>query len=180
MKYYILLATTLLTGSIIGLSQITTTKLESSIPPQSNKATEQSVVDQSNKATKQSILASLITKASTKHNVDRSTLSCILYIESTYDQSKVSNTMDYGIAQINIQNIRRFNLDFAKVLNSTEYNIDFGARLLSHYETLYKPIEQRTWACRYNVGTRSLRIVGGACEAYLERLNACLINGAYL
>lgn len=125
-------------------------------------------------------LALLISKTATKYDIPRPLLSCMLKIESTYNQAAISNTMDYGMAQINIQNIRRFKLDHAKVINSVQYNVDFGAKLLAHYQERYKDLEPRTWACRYNIGTGSLTRLGAACEAYLERLNGCLSAREYL
>ena len=124
-------------------------------------------------------LSTIITNSALKHNLERSTLSCILKIESGYRLNAESTTKDYGIGQINERTIKWLKLDKDKLLNNLEYSVDAAASHLNYLQQLLKPSYNRTWPCAYNVGVAGLigRNKGYLCELYLSRLNECILSG---
>ena len=126
-----------------------------------------------------------ITAAATKYGLDRSILSCVLKIESTYNYKAVSSTRDHGIGQINEATAKGFRIDVKRLTSDRAYSVDRAAYVLAHYMQLKKADEPATWMCRYNVGPGPLtgRNRGANCVAYLERLNPCITSyghGTYL
>jgi Transglycosylase SLT domain len=126
-------------------------------------------------------VVSLITKLSKQYNIDRSTLSCIYSIESSYRLNVISKTFDHGIGQVNVVTAHWLNLSVPRLTNDLEYSMSKSAELLAYYEELHGQDEPSKWVCRYNIGsssktkgTRSTR-----CEAYLERFNTCLAVNKY-
>lgn len=127
-------------------------------------------------------IASEITSAARKYNIERSLLSCILKKESEYRNRIISKTSDYGIAQINIKTARKYKFDVYHLTTDTAYSIDKAALILSDYERLNRDDEARTWFCRYNIGYQSLSKpnIGATCERYLAKVNKCLLSEVYL
>ena len=126
-------------------------------------------------AQKASKISSLITASAAKYNVERRLLSCLYFVESTYRLNVISATHDYGIGQINRSTAAGFNMDLGRLTTDLAYSIDRSAYVLSHYQSLKRSDEPRQWICRYNVGPGPLtkKGRGGACEAYLQRINQC-------
>lgn len=126
-------------------------------------------------AGKASNIGELITAAAAKYKLERTLLSCLYFVESTYRLNVVSRTKDHGIGQINEATAKGFKMDVSKLTVDLAYSIDRSAFILAHYKQLKKADEPRTWICRYNVGPGPLtkKGRGGACEAYLERINKC-------
>jgi len=123
-------------------------------------------------------LTKLITAASVKYKLERRLLSCLYFVESTYTLNVISRTRDHGIGQVNERTAKGFHMDVARLTSDLAYSIDRSAYMLSHYQQLKRSEEPRTWICRYNVGPGPLTKPGrgGACEAYLERINRCRVS----
>lgn len=130
----------------------------------------------------ESQLAGLIASAASKHDLESSRLSCIFKIESNYRMGVISDTQDFGIGQINEVTIKHYKLDKELLLTDSTYAIEATAKLLKQLKTQLKPDFERQWPCAYNIGVSGLLRgrKGAACEAYLEKLNACIISGDYL
>jgi soluble lytic murein transglycosylase-like protein len=95
----------------------------------------------------------------------------ILRKESGFRFTAINNvTQDYGIAQININTARAYNLSIHKLTRDAEYSIKSGAMVLAWFNTTYSHKES-TWACRYNVGTgkKKGKLLKN-CLAYLAKL----------
>lgn len=92
-------------------------------------------------------LAKEIIKVSKLHKVDALTLTRIVLVESAgVSTAHNAKTHDYGLTQINIKTILALHITPGCV-NSWKCNLDRGAYILSKLNR----------ACRYNVGTGSLR-----------------------
>ncbi len=120
-------------------------------------------------------IASLITKYATKYDLDRTQLSCLFKIESSYRLNVISKTRDHGIGQINERTATNLKMNVKKLTNNLEYSIERSAHMLAYYKWLKQDEEPRQWPCRYNVGPGPLtkRGRGAACENYLERFYGC-------
>ncbi len=79
------------------------------------------------------IITELISKASTKHKLERRLLSCLYYVESSYRVNVISNTEDYGIGQINGVTARALKIDTYRLVTDLAYSVDQSAAILSHY-----------------------------------------------
>lgn len=130
----------------------------------------------------ESQLAGLIASAASKHDLESSRLSCIFKIESNYQMGVVSDTQDFGIGQINEVTIEWLKLDKELLLTDSTYAIEATAKLLKQLQLQLKSTYERQWPCAYNIGVSGLLRgrKGAACEAYLTKLNACIISGDYL
>lgn len=109
----------------------------------------------------------MIVQKSLKHKVSSKLLAAILMQESRYNVAAVNHkTLDFGMAQINIHNIRTMKLDKQKLLTSMEYSVEAGAKILGTY-VRYQKKEPLTWSCRYNTGNRPLNVIKKPCMNYL-------------
>lgn len=101
-------------------------------------------------------LASHIEAACIEFNIPCELYTAILAQESMFQLDAFNvKTQDYGIAQINIKTIKAYKFDKHLLLTDLRYSVRAGAKVLSWF-TRYKSKESN-WACRYNVGTGSLR-----------------------
>lgn len=101
-------------------------------------------------------LAYHIEAACLEFNIPCELYTAILAQESMFQLDAFNiKTQDYGIAQINIKTIKAYKFDKHLLLTDLRYSIRAGAKVLSWF-TRYKSKESN-WACRYNVGTGSLR-----------------------
>jgi hypothetical protein len=114
-----------------------------------------------------SILAS-----SKKYGLNPYLYSAILMQESSY-RLNIVNKQDYGIAQINIVNIRGYKFNKCRLLTDLEYSVDSGARVLSWFKTRFQKKEPRIWWCRYNIGTGNLnnKKLKQLCLKYVKLVN---------
>lgn len=120
-------------------------------------------------------LTDKISAAAIKYKLDRTYLSCLFKIESSYNYKAISSTHDHGIGQINEKTAVMLKMDVQKLTNNLDYSIDRAASMLAYYKWLVSKDEPRTWVCRYNVGPGSLKNKNrsAACEAYLDRFYGC-------
>jgi len=123
-------------------------------------------------------ISAQITKAATKHKLERRLLSCLYFVESTYRLNVVSRTGDHGIGQVNEKTALWFKMDINRLTSDLAYSVDRSAYVLAYYKKLKHAEEPRQWFCRYNIGGAGLtkKGRGGACEAYLERINRCRVS----
>ena len=124
----------------------------------------------------------LITKYAVIHRIEREVLSCVLKIESNYTIGVISDTEDYGMAQINIRTARMYNLSLIELLINKDYAIRSAAKILSDYRRAFKPAEINTWIARYNIGYQSLTsgTIGTSYMKYNEKIWACIHTRDYL
>ena len=97
-------------------------------------------------------LAHYIHNASIIHDIPWDIFTAILMRESGY-RNGVVNDFDFGIAQININNIRSYKLSFHRVLWDIPYSIDAGAMILSWFKKTYSHKTPRWWV-GYNCGVK--------------------------
>ncbi|MBV6514204.1 MAG: hypothetical protein FMNOHCHN_03794 [Ignavibacteriaceae bacterium] len=74
-----------------------------------------------------------------------------------------AKTRDYGLFQINYKTAKSMNLDISR-LYEPEYNARAAMQIMKYMQGRFK--HEQDWFCRYNVGTRSYRIVRRACIKY--------------
>ena len=97
-------------------------------------------------------LTHYIHNASISHDVPWDIFTAILMRESRY-QNGVVNDFDFGIAQININNVVAYNLSLFRVLYEIPYSIDSGAMILSWFKKTYSHRTPRWWV-GYNCGVK--------------------------
>lgn len=125
-----------------------------------------------------------ITKAAIQHDLERSALSCILYVESSYNLNAISSTNYYGIGQIN--NIAWPEFNEQLLLTDLAYSINAAAHVLSYYKQLKQDEEPISYYCRYNVGpgplTGSSKALNRnkACMAYLDKFRTCHTSNPFI
>ena len=84
-----------------------------------------------------------------KYKIDLFVYSAILMQESSYNLKAISETGDYGISQINIENIRKMKLDKIKLTTDLKYSLEAGAIILGNFKIQYEKKEKDYWT-RYN------------------------------
>lgn len=132
------------------------------------------------KATKgDRFLATKIVKVSNEYNINPHLYTAILAHESMFRLDAVNAVShDYGIAQINIKNIRRMQLDLDLILTDLEYSLRAGAQVLSHMRKNFSAHET-SYACRYNVGTAKVLSpkLKAVCVQYMSKINSYYVAG---
>ena len=120
-----------------------------------------------------------ITRYALQYHVEREVLSCVLYVESGYKVNTISNTEDYGSAQINIKTIKMYNLSVVELLTNGEYNVRAAAEILGDYRRVFKAAEINDWPARYNIGYQSLRSgsIGALYMQYNKKVRSCISGG---
>lgn len=78
--------------------------------------------------------------------------------ESGYSVSAVSESQDYGLGQININTIRNFRFDRARLLSDVEYSVEASCIVLADFKARYGHRESEYWS-RYNAGNTAKRAV---------------------
>lgn len=129
-----------------------------------------------------SALSGSITKYAKQFNVERDILSCVLYVESRYIVNVISETQDYGAAQVNIKTIKRYNFSINELLTNGDYNVKAAAMVLSDYRIAFRSDEINDWVARYNIGYQSLNrgSIGALYVAYNNKVRACISAGVGL
>ena len=120
-------------------------------------------------------ISTLITKYAKKYKLERTYLSCLYKIESSYILNTVSKTHDHGIGQINERTAIMLKMNVEKLTTDLEYSIDKSAGMLAYYKWLKALDEPRTWVCRYNIGPGPLELKNRSslCEDYLAKFYKC-------
>lgn len=107
-----------------------------------------------------SIIANSIIKIADKHKLNINLFSTILAQESRFKNAvrcRKGRCTDYGISQINIGTIKRYNFDAMRLLFDTEYAIEAGAIVLKDFKTRYYFVDNNWWT-RYNTSNPIKRL----------------------
>lgn len=100
-------------------------------------------------------LSEIITHFSNKHKISPKLVNAILFVESNHKINAYNKrSKDYGIAQINIRNIKRLGLNKEKLLTSIEYSVEEGIKIMAWFKEKYEPIIGNKWVAKYNCGVR--------------------------
>lgn len=126
-------------------------------------------------------LSNIILSKSQKYNIDKYLIVAKLAQESMFtmgakgykkvkktvavehnDESYIKTTttvtiykvVDYGISQININNIKHYKMNIDRLMNDMDYAVDRGVFMLSTF-LKYKDDEPFTWWSRYNAGSKT-------------------------
>jgi soluble lytic murein transglycosylase-like protein len=98
----------------------------------------------------------IIISKSRKHNIDYKMVLAIFQVESNLDiKAYNKRTKDYGIAQINIRNIKKLNLNAKKLITDPEYSVEEGIKLLNFFKDKYETKLGHKWIAKYNCGMRN-------------------------
>lgn len=109
-----------------------------------------------------SIISNSIIKVSKKHNIPSRLYAAILMQESAYNVAakncryKNEKCADFGMSQINIQNIKTRKLDIKKLTSDIHYSIEAGAVILSEFKKMYE-VREKFWWTRYNSSNEEKR-----------------------
>lgn len=125
------------------------------------------------------VLAYKIVKVSNQYGINANIYTAILAHESMFKLNAVNErSHDYGIAQINIKNIRNMGLDLDLILTDLEYSLRAGAQVLSYMKKRYSASEAN-YACRYNVGTVAImsRTQSIICSKYMSKIRKYYVAG---
>jgi len=112
-------------------------------------------------------LSNSIYKACRKWNIDSILYTAILAQESRYQlnamncvkglnketHEKTTVCLDFGLGQLNIRNIIRYDIDTRRLLTDMDYAIDQGAKILSRFKKKYAHKEVNYWS-RYNASSQ--------------------------
>jgi soluble lytic murein transglycosylase-like protein len=118
-----------------------------------------------------------IYSAADKHGIEPELLYAIYAHESKLKLDAVNKkTQDYGLAQINIRNIKARNWDKKRILTDAKYSAERGAIILSEFKKRYAKREPDTWVCRYNIGNRNKneKRWRSRCLNYLKKVKSVL------
>lgn len=97
--------------------------------------------------------AIIIQRAAELNGISHKVLAAVIAVESEFRTDAVNRrSKDYGIAQINIYNIRARGLDKKRLVSDAEYGVKIGAKILKEKKSRFSKRESK-WLCRYNVGT---------------------------
>lgn len=108
-----------------------------------------------------------IVKVANIYKLDAGLLRRIVIIESNNCLYRTNTaTSDFGCMQINSATIRGYGWHKSVITNDL-LNVHAAAIVLRDFKRQYAAKEPLTWACRYNVGNKTLPI---ACETYLNKL----------
>jgi len=120
---------------------------------------------------KQYHLASKIQKIAKEYKLEPQIVVAIIDTESEFDQSKISETGDLSLAQINPdvwnEEFKRLNLeelDIERLKTDTDYSLKTMAKILSHLKKNYGNKDKK-WYARYHSKNKKFK------EIYLSKLN---------
>jgi len=95
-----------------------------------------------------SIIANSIVKMADKYSLNINLFSAIIAQESRFKNAvrcRKGRCTDYGISQINIGTIKRYNFDTMRLLFDTEYAIEAGAIVLKDFKNRYYFVDNKWW-----------------------------------
>jgi hypothetical protein len=117
-------------------------------------------------------IGSIIRKYSTEFNIPFQVMSAIAMTESSYRLNvKNQNSNDYGIFQINQENINYYKFDKQKLLNDLDYSIKSGFIVFNWFYNQY-PLNEAIK--RYNCGTSKDCINWKVVKNYLTKVQGYL------
>ena len=110
-----------------------------------------------------------------KHRIPTKVFKAMLKIESNFNLNKVNKkTKDYGIAQINIRNIKHFKLNKLRLTTDLDYSLDNGAKIASYFFKRYNGTLGYKWVAKYNCGTKIKCENTKASKKYLVKVYAAM------
>lgn len=122
-------------------------------------------------------LAQAIENSAAMYGLSANLLAAIAAVESGYFVGAInSRTADYGIMQVNAHNIKALKLNKKRLLTDIQYSMDSGAKILAWFKKKYAKKELKTWFCRYNWGTRSVKSGVGKriCNNYVQKVRKAM------
>jgi soluble lytic murein transglycosylase-like protein len=112
-----------------------------------------------------------IKKVAKEYKLNYELFYAILKVESNLNQKAFNpKTLDYGIAQVNEQTAKLYNLNLKLLKSNRLYNLNAGAKILADLKLKYEKKEPLTWYCRYNIGTGLLVKKAAKCIKYLNKI----------
>lgn len=114
-------------------------------------------------------LSFTIRSASKRHDVPPRVLTAILGAESSFRLNVVNKDADFGIAQVNIHNIRAYKFDKNRLVTDLRYSVNAGAKVLYWFKDTYSAKEEQ-WYLRYNCGVHK-NLNRKACVQYSQALS---------
>ena len=110
----------------------------------------------------------LLQEAAIKYKLPYKLLKAISIVESSGNPNAVNaKTGDYGLMQLNKNNLHAWNISPEQALNPV-VNIDLASKLLIEYKRRFG--HENGWECRYNVGTARNVSNWTTCKIYLQKL----------
>jgi hypothetical protein len=117
----------------------------------------------------------IIRLVSKEYNIDHNLVSAVFYVESKHKVNAANKrTKDFGIAQINIRNIKRLGLSKEKLLNDTYYSVEQGVKILVWFKNKYEPELGNNWVGKYNCGVRKGCEKSKRSKKYIAKIYALL------
>jgi hypothetical protein len=116
-------------------------------------------------------LAKVIDAAAARYDQDPMLLAAIVRTETYFDSGQKNCwpapwrpepgaiTCDYGLAQVNEQWVKRWNLNAERLQHDDQYNLNVAARILAQIQKMFGAKEPGNWFGRYHSGTPSKRRV---------------------
>lgn len=97
----------------------------------------------------------LIRIYASKYHVDPMLIAAIYNVESAYKLNTINHiTADYGIGQVNQNNINKLKLDRDRLLEDLDYSIEQSIKIFSWFDKTYRSKGLKVVIGRYNCGTR--------------------------
>lgn len=110
----------------------------------------------------------LLAEAAKQHKLPITLLRAIASVESNNNPLAVNRkTHDYGLMQVNIKTAQGFGYKPADLMHAPT-NVAVAAKLLKQYKRRFG--HEKTWACRYNLGTARNVSQWNSCKNYLDKL----------
>jgi hypothetical protein len=85
-------------------------------------------------------------------------------------------TKDYGIAQINIRNIKHYKMNKNRLLTDLQYSIDNGVLIMAYFKNRYEKTLGKKWIAKYNCGTRVGCENWKSSKLYLAKITRSMEN----
>lgn len=115
-------------------------------------------------------IAEVLSTLGAKYNVNPYVFAGILMVESGYELSSVNTeSKDYGIAQINKNNVRNMKLNKKLLLTDHYYSIESGILVFKYFLDKYK--NYSVAVMRYNCGNRRSCTKTDKAKTYLRLVN---------
>jgi soluble lytic murein transglycosylase-like protein len=112
---------------------------------------------------------------SAKYNIDPKIVNAFFFVESKHNVAAANKrTRDYGIAQINIRNIKRLGLNKERLLRDPYYSIEQGIKIIVYFKNRYEAKLGYTWVAKYNCGVKPGCEKTKKSKKYIKKLYASL------
>lgn len=110
-----------------------------------------------------------VVAASKKHEIDPLVYLGVLGVESNFKLNKINQrSKDYGIAQVNWRNVRKFKMNRRRLTTDLKYSVESGAKILSWFQKNYA--HESKWFVRYNCGVNPDCPNWGKSRKYIQNV----------